>query len=106
MPRLNSTIHLFRLKPSNQKITPTKATGPDLITAQMIQELPPGGQETLLQLYNAMLRLEYWPTEFKKSKGSHDSKTWEAAHRRHLTQAYQPTTNHLKILENCYYTVY
>jgi hypothetical protein len=31
----------------------------------MIQELPPSGQKTLLQLYNAVLRLEYWPTEFK-----------------------------------------
>jgi hypothetical protein len=30
----------------------------------MIQELPPSGQKTLLQLYNAMLMLEYWSTEF------------------------------------------
>ena len=49
-----------------KKLPPTKAPGPDLITAQMIQELPRDGQKTLLQLYNAMLRIEYWPREFKK----------------------------------------
>jgi len=34
----------------------------------MIQELPPSGQKTLLQLYNAILRLEYWPTKFKQAR--------------------------------------
>ena len=48
--------------------SPTKAPGPDHITAQMIQELPLSRQKTLLQLYNAILRLEYWPTEFKQAR--------------------------------------
>jgi hypothetical protein len=34
----------------------------------MIQELPPSGHKTLLQLYNAILRLEYWPTKFKLAR--------------------------------------
>jgi hypothetical protein len=34
----------------------------------MIQELPPGGQKTLLQFYNAVLRLEYWPMEFQTAR--------------------------------------
>jgi hypothetical protein len=51
-----------------KKLSPTKAPGPDQITAQMIQELPPSGLNTLLQLYNAMLRLEYWPTKFKLAR--------------------------------------
>jgi hypothetical protein len=34
----------------------------------MIQKLPLGGQKTLLQLYNAILRLEYWPMEFKTAR--------------------------------------
>ena len=44
-----------------KKLCASKAPGPDQITARMIQELPSSGQQTLLQLYNAMLRLEYWP---------------------------------------------
>jgi hypothetical protein len=32
----------------------------------------------------------------QNSKGNHDSKTCEAAHRRHLKQVNQPTTNHIK----------
>jgi hypothetical protein len=51
-----------------RKLSPTKAPGLDQITAQIIQELPPSGLNTLLQLYNAMLRLEYWPTEFKLAR--------------------------------------
>jgi hypothetical protein len=51
-----------------KKLSPTKAPGPDQITAQMIQELPPGGQKPLLQFYNAMLRLEYWSMEFKTAR--------------------------------------
>jgi len=49
-------------------LSATKAPGPDHVTAQMIQELPPSGQKILLQLYNAMLRLEYWPTKFKPAR--------------------------------------
>jgi len=51
-----------------KQLSPTKALGPDHISAQMIQELPPSGQKFLLQLYNAMLRLEYWPTKFKQAR--------------------------------------
>ena len=34
----------------------------------MIQELPSSGQQTLLQLYNVMLMLEYWPTTLKQAR--------------------------------------
>jgi hypothetical protein len=68
MPCQDSTAQSLRLTPSYQKLSLTKAPGPDQITAQMIQELPPIGQKTLLQLYNAMLRLEYWRTEFKLAR--------------------------------------
>ena len=51
-----------------KKLWPSKAPGPDQITARMIQELPSSGQQTLLQLYNAMLRLEYWPTTLKQAR--------------------------------------
>ena len=68
MPRQTRPFTASDLNQVIKKLPLTKAPGPDLITAQMIQELPPGGQKTLLQLYNAMLRLECWPTELKKAR--------------------------------------
>jgi hypothetical protein len=45
------------IKILNQK----KAPGLDLITARMLKELPKEGLANLLYIFNAILRLEYWP---------------------------------------------
>jgi hypothetical protein len=50
------------------KLPRNKAPGPDQITAQMLKEVPPSGQKILLHLYNAILRLASWPTEFKQAR--------------------------------------
>jgi hypothetical protein len=42
-----------------------KAPGLDLITARILKELPKEGLVTLLYIFNAMLRLEYWPKSLK-----------------------------------------
>src|SRR5215469_3140499 len=34
----------------------------------MLQELPPEGLQTLLHIYNAIIRLEYWPVTLKQAK--------------------------------------
>jgi len=34
----------------------------------MIQEMPPEGLQTLLHLFNAIVRLEYWPVPLKHAK--------------------------------------
>jgi hypothetical protein len=34
----------------------------------MIQEMPPEGLHTLLYIFNAIARLEYWPVTIKHSK--------------------------------------
>ena len=57
-----------KLKRVIKNLNPHKAPGPDLITAQMIQELPIESTQTLLHLYNAILRLEYWPKTLKQAR--------------------------------------
>jgi potassium voltage-gated channel Eag-related subfamily H protein 8 len=42
--------------------------GSDLITALMIQEMPLEGLQTLLYIFNAITRLEYWPVPLKHAK--------------------------------------
>jgi len=49
------------LKMLNQK----KAPGLDLITARMLKELPKEGLLNLMCIFNAILRLEYWPKSLK-----------------------------------------
>jgi len=39
-----------------------------IITAQMLQEMPPEGLQTLLYIFNAITRLEYWPVPLKHAK--------------------------------------
>ena len=65
------TLQAFTLKELKQVIkslNPLKAPGSDLITAQMIQETPPEGLQTLLHIYNAIIRVEYWPVPLKHAK--------------------------------------
>jgi len=45
-----------------------KAPGMDLITAQMLKELPHQGLTHLLHILNAILRNSYWPTSLKKGQ--------------------------------------
>jgi hypothetical protein len=44
---------------------PSKAPGYDLITGQILKELPPKGIRLLTLIYNATLRLEYFPRSWK-----------------------------------------
>lgn len=46
-------------------LNPKKAPGIDLITAKMLKELPKKGLVKLLHIFNAILRLNYWPKPLK-----------------------------------------
>jgi hypothetical protein len=59
---------LCELKQAIKHLIPLKAPGPDLITAHMIQEMPPEGLQTLLHIFNTITRLEYWPVPIKHAK--------------------------------------
>jgi len=45
-----------------------KAPGLDLITARMIKKLPKEGLVNLMYIFNAILRLEYWPKLLKTAQ--------------------------------------
>jgi len=47
------------------KIHPKKAPGYDLITGKVFQELFQKGLRAIIQIYNAMLRIEYFPCQWK-----------------------------------------
>jgi hypothetical protein len=51
-----------------KKLHPHRAPGPDLITAQMLQEMPHKGYQALLYIFNAIRRLQYWPAPLKQTK--------------------------------------
>jgi len=51
-----------------KKLHPHRAPGSNLITAQMLQEIPHEGYQTLLYIFNAIRRLQYWPTSLKQTK--------------------------------------
>jgi hypothetical protein len=59
---------LSELKQLIKQLNPLKAPGSDLITAHMIQEMPPEGLQTLLYTFNAITRLGYWPVPLKHVK--------------------------------------
>jgi hypothetical protein len=59
---------LIELKQVIKQLSPLKAPGSNLITAHMIQEMPPEGLQTLLYILNAITRLEYWPVPLKYAK--------------------------------------
>ena len=50
------------------KLHPLKAPGHDRITALMIQKLPPKGIQTLMHIYNSIIRSNYWPVTLKQAK--------------------------------------
>jgi len=49
---------LSELKQLIKQLKPLKAPGSDLITAHMIQEMPPESLQTLPNIFNAINRLE------------------------------------------------
>ena len=51
-----------------KKLYPQRAPGSDLITAQMLQEMPHEGYQNLLYIFNAISRLQYWPAPLKQTK--------------------------------------
>ena len=59
---------LRELKSEIKKLNPHRAPGIDLITAQMLKELPHEGYLNLMYILNAIRRLEYWPTPLKQAK--------------------------------------
>jgi hypothetical protein len=70
----------FTLKELCQTITTLKtkkAPGIDLMTTEIIQRLPTKAQNKLFHLYNATLRLKYWPPFTKDSPDKNDPKAWE-----------------------------
>ena len=52
----------------SKKLNPKKAPGHDQITARILQELPRKGLVMLTYLYNAVLRLRYFPKMWKRAK--------------------------------------
>jgi len=48
-----------------RKIHPTKAPGYDLITGKVLQELTQKCLRAITQIYNAILRIEYFPCQWK-----------------------------------------
>jgi len=59
---------LRELKNEIKKLNPHRAPGIDLITAQMLKELPHDCYLNFLYILNAIRRLEYWPTPLKQAK--------------------------------------
>jgi hypothetical protein len=51
-----------------KQLHPFKAPASDLITAIMIQEMPPEGLRTLLHIFNVILGPKYWPATLKHAK--------------------------------------
>ena len=59
---------LKELKNEIKMLHPHRATGIDLITAQMLKELPHEGFLHLMYSLNAILRLDYLSTSFKQAQ--------------------------------------
>jgi len=81
-------ISLKTLKQEIKMLNPRKAPGMDLITAQMLKELPHEILTHLLHILNAILRNSYWSTSLKKSTNYHDTKTWKRPNRRFIISPY------------------
>jgi len=67
-PAVNLIINKKTLNAEIQNLQTKKAPGKDLITGKMIKELPQIGKKYLLHLCNAILRVGYFPKEWKVSK--------------------------------------
>jgi len=67
----SENLHAFtfcELKQVIKCLHPIKESDSDLITAQMLQEMPPEGLQILLYIFNAITRLKYWPVPLKHAK--------------------------------------
>ena len=58
---------LKELKNGTKMQHPRRAPSIDLITAQMLKELPHEGLLHFMYILNATLRLDYWPTSLKRA---------------------------------------
>jgi hypothetical protein len=58
-------ISASEIKFALRDIKKNKAPGYDLITGKLLQELPDKGIALITQVFNAMLRLTYWPIIWK-----------------------------------------
>jgi hypothetical protein len=58
--RINEVINVIK-----HKIHPKEAPGYDLITRKILQELSQKGLRAITQIYNAILRIEYFPCQWK-----------------------------------------
>ena len=56
---------LKKIKKEIKLLNQKKAPGLDLITVRMLKELPKEGLVNLMYIFNAILRLEYWPKSLK-----------------------------------------
>lgn len=56
------------IKSEIQRLNLKKTPGLDQITSRMLRELPRKGIVLLTYIFNAILRLQYWPTEYKKAE--------------------------------------
>jgi hypothetical protein len=59
---------LRELKNEIKLLNPHRASGIDLIIAQMLKEMPHEGHLNLLYILNAICRLAYWSTPLKQAK--------------------------------------
>jgi hypothetical protein len=58
--RINEVTNVIK-----HNIHPKKAPGYDLITGKVLQELSQKGFKAITQIYNAILRIEYFPCQWK-----------------------------------------
>jgi hypothetical protein len=83
------------IKMSNQK----KAPGLHLITARILKELPKEGLVNLMSIFNAILRLEYWPKSLKIAQIMMTAKPGKKSNERFILPTSELTTDNFKILE-------
>jgi hypothetical protein len=71
IPNIRKNLPAFTLSELKQvikQLNPHKAPGFDLIAAYMLQKMLPEGLQTLLYIFSAMTKLEYWPVPLKHTK--------------------------------------
>jgi hypothetical protein len=70
-PTIHTTIKAFKPKEIAEEmkfLNPKKSPGVDLVTGKMMKELPRKGIVMLTYVYNAIVRLGYWPKCLKKAQ--------------------------------------
>lgn len=66
--RLINPFKIFELQDEIKRLNVKKAAGVDKITPKMIKELPEKGVILLRNIFNAIIRLNYWPKQFKTAE--------------------------------------